>query len=897
WSTKGPKIVVKNFFNEFDEFLYQYYDTELFAPSSDILTKLEDSDENYMRFQEILKILLDVVPYNFRIVATPGKKQSTLRTPKKLKGIGDFKGLYAYNFRRINEDIFGKSYEMFLAEDRKDSGVYYTPALITKRMASKLVNELFSDIENKLLKDLNDDKFDVAEEDVKNLIGITVIDPTCGSGAFLINVFIEIFNIYKEIMKKTDWVSGLSSVEIFTPEQIRRERILKIREMLGINNKNNGEISRDLLSKIILRHIYGVDLDNIALNVAKVNMWKEAIKLSPKSFNYKSLPSSINHVLPNLKINFINGNSIVGLPDNFVIDFLSKNYKEVIAEMIRLRNEYLEDTSKADIAEKIEEIKVPIRRQLEKEFLASYPHLEKPLFYPLEFFFLYFTSNGDPLPEGKRGFSGAIGNPPWNDLKHDKKEFASKYPEIFGEGISKFSISGKDFDKMFEEKLVDVEVKKLWDSYSNYYDSLSDYVKKNYKLQYKAIRSLQKVFLEKFIDISRNAFAILVPSNFHTDEGTYLLRKEIMDNWELKELISFENRGKVWFPDIDSRFKFDMLLVSKKRTGKPFKARFYVSSPEEIDLAFDYPVSLIEKLSPEVLGITEFRSEDDIEIVKKIRNNHKLLYDSNMELISEFQTTGDNDLFNTEGNGLPVIKGENIHQYNPNFSTKILYWIDEKAGRARLLEKEIHRIEKMAREYGKSINISGSDLDNYVKNIVTIAQAKFENGAFFLDYELPRLVYRAIASSTNERTLIATIVRERVFLIHSLNYVRPISYRFSKESIEQETMPDKNKFYLMCLLNSFVLDYYIRLRVSANLTTFYVYELPIPEVDEKLLAQLVEMSKALVNSNDIELRARMESLIAKEVFHLTKEEMSHILDSFTFGNIDKQLIQKIKELM
>ena len=31
------------------------------------------------------------------------------------------------HYRRIDEDIFGKSYEMFLASNRKDEGVYYTP--------------------------------------------------------------------------------------------------------------------------------------------------------------------------------------------------------------------------------------------------------------------------------------------------------------------------------------------------------------------------------------------------------------------------------------------------------------------------------------------------------------------------------------------------------------------------------------------------------------------------------------------------------------------------------------------------------------------------------------------------------------------------------------------------
>ena len=874
WITKGAKKVLKEFFEDLDEFLYEYYDTELFIPSNDILSKLKDTKENYQNFLKVL-----------------GKVAGFAEDPEVFSG-----GLYSYSFRLIDEDVFGKSYEMFLAENRKDQGIYYTPKVITKRMDSKLVEELFGPIRDQLLKHLESNEFDEVLADARRLTEITIIDPACGSGPFLISVLREICKVYGELKKKTDWVNIYQNgLEI--PQDIREkeDRINEIREFLGFSGNGGEGLNREAISKIVIRHIYGADLDGMALNVAKVNMWKETVKINPPSYHFQSLPESINHILPNLNINFINGNSIVSLPEETVIDVLSKEFRDDIKTMINLRSEYLRDPTKADIPDEIERIKSPIRGRLRGEFRKLYGSFESnPLFYPLEFFFLYFDGNG-VLMEGKRGFSGVIGNPPWNNIKPVKKEFASKHTQDFGEDISKFSLSGKEFEELFKEKLKDAEFKREWKAYEDYFNNLSDYVAKNYKLQYSGDYSYQKVFLEKFIERAKEEFAILIPSNFHTDEGSYLLRKEIMENWEIKELISFENRGKNWFPAIDSRFKFDMLIVSSKKTGKPFKARFYVNDDEEIEKSFDYPVSLIEKLSPSVLGITEFRSEEDVEISSKIRGDHKLLKDIGVALVSEFHTTNDKDLFNTYGEGLFVLKGENIHQFNPKFSTEISYWIKEEEGRERLLKKEITRIERMATRQGRSTGLNPNDLHSYVEQIVSMATKKFENKEFILDYEVPRLAYRAIASSTNERTLIAAIVPERCFLINSLNYIRPLEYRISGADIRQVIITLDRIYLLMALMNSFVLDYCMRMRVSANINTFFVYELPIPDVDGELYRAIVATSKKLLESNDIELRAELEAIIARDVYKLSKEEMIHILDTFIYGNIDKKLTDLIIE--
>ena len=860
WKTKGSRKVLEKFFDDLDGFLYDYYDTELFTPSNSILSKLEPSRENFDKFLEVLK---------------------------RVAGFDDqikifSEGLYSYSFRLIDEDIFGKSYETFLAENRKDAGIYYTPREITKHMSHKLVSELFYQMGDEIISRIGVSDFEGAMNSANRFISLGIIDPACGSGPFLIGALKEIYRFYQELAKKTSWVNNqFRENSLFLPRDIEDKiaRTTEIREKLGFNGDT---VQRDLLSKIILRHIFGADIDPTALSVAKVNLWKEAIKLDPQSFYFQDLPEEENHILPDLELNFINGNSIVSLPDNEIIGIIHGEFKNEIMAMVKLRQEYLENPTRSEIPARIEELKKPIRRKLIEEFNRNYTDLSAPLFFPLEYFFSYFHENGDPLETDEQGFAGVIGNPPWNNIKPSKKEFAAKNPEIFGEGISKYSITGKEFEKIFEEKLAEPEARSLWDSNVNSFKAISEFISSNYSLQYGGDFSLQKVFLEKFIRLSNRAFSVLIPSNFHTDEGTKLLRKEIMDKWGIRELISFENRSKVWFPDIHAQFKFDMVTVSREKTGSSFKSKFYVTKWDEVESEFNYPVDLIEKLSPGVLGITEFRSKNDIELVSKIRGEHKLLKDTGIRLRSELHETNDKDIFTTSPDGLMLYEGKMMHQYQTDFG-KNTYWIDEKSGRERLIGRSINRIkDKLEPQFG-------NNLKETIKNAI-------ENHEIKMDYETERLVFRDVASSTNERTLISTVAPPRVFLANTLVYLEPFEFELKGEKVSQ-TPIKHNILYIEALFNSFVLDYYVRQRVTSHLNFFYVYELPIPEVDRELESTIAEIARKLMNNTSNELRASLEAIIARDVFKLNKDEMKMILDSFIYGNVDKELTSKIISLM
>ena len=127
WEAKGPTAYVRTFLRRTEEWLDEHYDTELFEER--IWEQLDKSPANLDRFSRKLDLLLGVAKWDQVF----------------------HRGIVHYNYRRINEDIFGKSYEMFLAANRKDEGIYYTPAPITTPMANSLVEALFAPLVDQIV--------------------------------------------------------------------------------------------------------------------------------------------------------------------------------------------------------------------------------------------------------------------------------------------------------------------------------------------------------------------------------------------------------------------------------------------------------------------------------------------------------------------------------------------------------------------------------------------------------------------------------------------------------------------------------------------------------------------------------------------------------------------------
>jgi hypothetical protein len=98
-------------------------------------------------------------------------------------------------------------------------------------------------------------------------------------------------------------------------------------------------------------------------------------------------------------------------------------------------------------------------------------------------------------------------------------------------------------------------------------------------------------------------------------------------------------------------------------------------------------------------------------------------------------------------------------------------------------------------------------------------------------------------------------------------------------------------------LNSFIVDWLLRQKVSANINMFYVYQLPIPRInDEEIviraaklicttpefddLAKEVGLESGVTNPEErAEIRAELDAMVA-HLYGLTYEEFRHILGTF-----------------
>lgn len=90
-----------------------------------------------------------------------------------------------------------------------------------------------------------------------------------------------------------------------------------------------------------------------------------------------------------------------------------------------------------------------------------------------------------------------------------------------------------------------------------------------------------------------------------------------------------------------------------------------------------------------------------------------------------------------------------------------------------------------------------------------------------LAYQTYRLAFRAVGENTNERNMIATILPPLYFCGHSIIVMANV--------LTKVTYP----LYLCGVLDSFVVDYALRMKITRNVSMFHVYQMPLPRLTEK----------------------------------------------------------------
>ncbi len=484
----------------------------------------------------------------------------------------------------------------------------------------------------------------------------------------------------------------------------------------------------------------------------------------------------------------------------------------------------------------------------------------------------------DEVMNERGGFDAIITNPPWEIFKSQAKEFFAEYSDL----VTKNKMRIEEFQKQQTTLLSKPDIQKAWLSYlcrfphqSLYFRNSAQYQNQRAVVYGRTTGSdvnLYKLFTEQCFNLLRRGgeCGIVIPSGIYTDLGATGLRKMLFEQTQITGLFGFENR-KMIFEGVDSRFKFVVLTFAKGGATIAFSATFMRHEPAELasfpnENALLMSVDLVRRLSPEPMSLMEFDNKLDIKIADKMTRfplfGEVLSNTWNAILTNEFHMTNHSYLFKTKGGSsrLPLYEGKMIHQFDHLFAEP-RYWVDKNEGRKAVL-------------------------------------GRMQDKGQTLGYQTYRLGFRDIASSTNERTMISTIIPP-TFHGNKIPTVKVF------DEGGKRLIDNKTQLFLCAIWNSFCLDWVIRMKVTTTLNFFYIYQLPVPRLTaaDPAFTPIVERAAKLIcttpefddlaaevglgsHQNGVtapaqraQLRAELDGLIA-HVYGLTEAEFSHILSTF-----------------
>ncbi len=434
------------------------------------------------------------------------------------------------------------------------------------------------------------------------------------------------------------------------------------------------------------------------------------------------------------------------------------------------------------------------------------------------------TQAGTAMPH--TGFDCVIGNPPWERLKLQEREFFSlSAPDIAG------AVNAAD-----RRRLIAALVKRNPELHALYVAAQEsagrtlDYARRSgrYPLTGKGDINTYALFAEvaRSIVSPDGRVGLLVPSGIASDETTKDFFNALMSGKSLIKLYDFENK-RPFFPDVHRSFKFSALVFG----GAQVRARaadFVFFAHEMDDLkpkSRHIPLTAadIALVNPNTRTCPIFRSRRDAELTKKIYRRVPILIDESREkggnpwgirFFTMFHQTNDAELFRTADQlakeGLKL-RGNRWQLRNrvflPLYEAKMVQAYDHRAAGV------VIDPENWVRQ-GQTLEtslVSHQNPEFVVQPRWWVDQERVRVG---LADSLPPAVlcYKDVTSPTNERTMIAAFIPPSA-VVNSAPLV-----------ILQNGITWRLRCCLLASLNSFVLDFVARQKVGGVHLNFFIVE-------------------------------------------------------------------------
>lgn len=570
---------------------------------------------------------------------------------------GMYEGLLAYT-PRYHADERAFTLEVSTGNDRKKSGSYYTPS------------ELIALVLDEALDPLIDEA--IRESDPEQaLLDLTVVDPACGSGHFVVAAARRIAAALATV--RTDETEP-------TPAALRAAT-----------------------ADVIERCVYGVDLNDLAIEITKVALWLEAFD-ADRPFPFLDAHFRVGNALlgttPELLRHNIPDAAFVPLGDDdktWTSKLKARNKTERQADQDQLTLSFGPETlnvetsqftkaareadtgtvasvaalrARADawrrleadpelvaaklvadawcaafvqpktgattsgqgithatvraLSETPESVPDTIITQvnaLARQYRFFHWHLEFPGIFAV-------PDNGraDAGTGWTGGFSCVVGNPPWETLQIEDKQFFGNVGRVDIENAANADLRKKMITKLEEG---DPDLFLLYNHARRQSDATTHLVRGGrYPLTAQGKINTYSVFAETMRAVigPEGAAGIITPTGLATDKTTAPFFADTLSSHRLYAFYDFENEAKI-FRDVHNQFRFavtTMTGTSRKagRTRFAFYTRYLSDVPER---RFELAAKEVLALNPNTGTLPMFRTRKDADITLGIYSRYPVL--------------------------------------------------------------------------------------------------------------------------------------------------------------------------------------------------------------------------------------------------------------------------------
>jgi hypothetical protein len=775
---------------------------------------------------------------------------------------------------------------------RKSSGAYYTKSFAVEHLLDAALEPALDDHLARL--DSLDDRRAGAR-----LFEFRVADVAMGSGHFLVAAVDRIERRFSNYLAKRRLPGVSNELERLRTEALRQ---------LGDDWAGDPLEDTQLLRRQIARRcVYGVDLNPLAVELARLSIW-------------------IHTFVPGLPLSFLDqnlvvGNSLVGIAtfeeanevlagggDLFSLTAAERlaRVKEPLQRLARLADATAAEVRQAkELFQELRErtrseaglltilaasrIKNEIRQAVDQGQVATLIGGEgdvfadkllaeaeealsslKPLHFPIAFPQVFV---------GERvGFDVIVGNPPWQEATLEEDMFWARYvPGGFRRSLAPREVQA--VKEKFREDRPDL--------YSLYKREVSEaqalrsaLTAGNYPGMGTGDPDLYKASIWRFWRLAASdggRIGVVLPRSAFVASGSSEFRHRVFEDAAKVDITMVVNTGGWVFDEAEHRYTIGLLAVERGHAPNPRKIHLRGPFSSLRRFQAGHLVTPAVFRADEVTSWTDSASlpllpdDGSLEVFTQLRKTPRLDLDDGESWRArphaELHATNDRPLMDFEAeeppaDHWPVYKGESFDLWDPDTGTYYA-WADP----ARVLSA-LH--EKRLRANRRSAFIEFSH--NWRDNPESLPCLR------------PRIAFRDITKWDNQRTLITALVPPNIFIANQAPY---LLWPRGDES---------DQAFLLGVLSSIPLDWYARRFVETHVSFFVLNPFPVPRPGrDHPLWQLVVQLAGRLASPDARFRAWAEAVgVAHGLLEQEeKDGMIHELDAAVahlYGLNERQLV-------